>query len=218
MKTRIIKLLIVVFVFQLTSCKNEGKLPEFKYADQPATVTCNANLDALLKEALYSFENDILEKHDPRGKNLTRAYRTFLNNALSNRGQYETTVSEHSKQLFEVLKTKSELWDLNSPVSNLNYSSDLVTCLGNNIKNKGLKSTFNSLTSTNFMSPKLFGEPLKSASLTNDKNLATYAALEFYYAKLFNVDLTNVKDKATDNTNSPTQPVEEDPHAGHNHD
>lgn len=223
MKTHIFKLLLVVFIFQLSSCKEETKLPEFKYADQPVTINCNADLDALLKEAVYSFENDIIVKYDSNGKNLYRAYRSFLGEATYNRAKYETIVSEHSKQLFEALKTKSQLWDLENPVSKVNYNSNVIECIAKNMKESDLKVTFNSLTSVGSMSPQLFGAPLRSANITNDKYICTYIALEFYYANLFNIDLSTIKPLEEANKNDTTikpenLPAKEDPHAGHNHD
>ena len=47
------------------------------------------------------------------------------------------------------------------------------------------------------MSPKLFGSPLMSnyRSAIKDKYLASYIAFDFYYAKLFTIDLSQVEEK-----------------------
>ena len=47
------------------------------------------------------------------------------------------------------------------------------------------------------MSPKLFGTPLqrKYNSVIKDKYLAAYVAFDLYYAKLFSVDLSQIKEK-----------------------
>jgi len=177
-----------------TSCKKETQFTDFKYADKPETIACG-DMDAkLLKEALYSFEDDIVNHYDSINKNLSRSYSRLINDASSRRLKFQDVVSSHSLKVFEALKNNQDLWNQGNATSNLNYNSKVIKCIANNISDQRLKSIFNSLLSTNSLTPFLFGEPIKSNSgqLLRDKYLATYVALEFYYAKLFDVDLTNV--------------------------
>ena len=76
----------------------------------------------------------------------------------------------------------------------LENNSSIIKCISSNIIDKNLKTTFNALISTNSMTPKLFGTPLmtKYRNLINDKYLATYVALDLYYAKLFDVNLADI--------------------------
>ena len=182
---------LLVSIFSL-SCKKEVTLSEYKYSDSNYPVTCeNANL-SLLKEAVYSFEDDITTHFSNKGtKNLSQAYSRTVNLALYGRAKYSEIVSSHTIEIFTILKKDKHLWQIDGKTKTLNYNGDFVKCLGNNLSDKDLKTTFNALISTNSMSAKLFGEPLrrKAYLAVKDKNLATYIALDMYYAKLFELDL-----------------------------
>jgi len=226
MKTRFFKLFIIALGISLASCNKETKhtFTDYLYTDKPESITCD-NIDTkLLKEALYTFEDDIVNHYDAKTKNLSRAYNRFLNEALSNRLKYEDVISSHTLIVFESLKNNASLWNQGNSKSNLSYNSETLKCIVNSLKNNRLKSTFNALLATNSMSPVLIGDAIKGSvgNLLNDKHLATYVALELYYAKLFNIDFTtiNFEEPQTNvdfNQKPPKQP-EADPHAGHNHD
>ena len=72
------------------------------------------------------------------------------------------------------------------------------------------------------MSPKLFGTPLmaKYRNTLSDKHLALYVALDLYYSKLFDIDLSQVNldkpEKKVDFNKVPQTP-QPDAHAGHDH-
>lgn len=198
MKTKFY-LIVLFFALNITSCKKENTFTEFEFADKPIALACENANSKLYNEALYSFENDILNFYSKENKSLLTAYSQFVRLAVFNRANYREIVSDHTLKVFEALKEDSELWDLNSPKSHLNYNSDLMHCISQNIINPDLKTTFNALLSTNSMSPKLFGTPLATSySLTlTDKYLAAYVAFDLFYAKLFDVDFTQpVKEKA----------------------
>jgi len=237
MNTRILKTVFVFFITLNFSCKQtnpEATLADYKYADQPETISCDPTNDKLMKEALYSFENDIINSYDPNGKNKLRAYRSFVNNATANRVDVANMMSKQTKAVFDVLKTKTELWD----GTTLNYKSNLVKCLSNNIQDQNLKTTFNALVTTNSMSQKLFGPALRSnTSYTRDPYLQTFLALDYYYTKMLTLDFTQVDLEANEakqqannkidfNKKPTAQPLNRQPavknkkvddHAGHNH-
>jgi len=229
MNTRIFKIALVVSIALNLSCKkSEAKLSEFKYADQPNAVDCKSGYDDLLKEALYAFESDILNKYDQKGQNKLRAYRAYISSFTSNRTELEKTVTPHTKAIFDVLKSKTELWDGN----HLNYNSAVVKCISDNIKDNGLKQTLNALITTNSMRSELFASPLSSnTSYARDTNLATFVALDLYYSKLNAVDFTNLdltaniaKAQPIDFNKKPTAtPIQKKApntavdHTGHNH-
>jgi hypothetical protein len=104
-------------------------------------------------------------------------------------------VSEHTLKVFEALKQDNDLWNPNNPVSKLNYKSKLMDCISKNIKDNDLKTTLNALLTTNSMTPELYGAPLlsKYRLAITDKALASYIAFDLYYAKLFDVDVTQVE-------------------------
>ena len=233
MNTRILKTVFVFFIVLNFSCKQnntEVTLAEYKYAEKPETISCDPANDKLLKEALYSFEKDILNQYDPNGKNKLRAYRAFVNNVISDRVKPENMMSSHTKAIFDVLKTKSDLWQEGA----LNYNSDLVKCLSQNMQDQSLKKTFNALVSTNSMNYKLFGPALRSnSSYTRDAYLQTFIALDYYYSKMFDLDFTKINLEFNDTKQEANNKIDfnktplnlpkknntrkVDDHAGHNH-
>ncbi|WP_452219657.1 hypothetical protein [Lacinutrix salivirga] len=233
----IFKISLLTLVISLSSCKNDANKFDYKFADKPAIVNCENVNSKLLNEAVYAFEEDILNNYTKNNPNLIRAYSVFMTSALGNRVKYETVVSEHTYKVFKALQKENSLWNLKGANSNINYNSPLIDCIANTINNPSIKTTFNALYSTNFLSPTLMGQPLRSKAslIAKDEALKTYIALEFYYAKLYEVDFSNIdfsKKETTPakpannnvnfNTPNKTTPKQKqqvkDEHAGHNHD
>ncbi|MDO5976719.1 hypothetical protein Q4Q40_21165 [Flavivirga jejuensis] len=189
-------LITLLLTLTLLNCKKENTFSEYQYADSPVVLTCNDFNSKLYHEALYTFENDILNFYSKTNKNTSQiqAYNQFVRAAVYRRIKYEDIVSAHTLKVFEALKNENTLWDANNTKSHLNYNSVIIDCITNNIEDTALKTTFNALVSTNSMSPKLFGAPLlnKYRTAIKDKYLATYIALDLFYAKLFDVDFTKV--------------------------
>ncbi|WOD42730.1 hypothetical protein [Hwangdonia lutea] len=206
MKTPFFKLFVIALTFGLISCKNENTLSEYKYADKGLVLTCEKVDSKLYSEALFAFENDILNYYGKNNPNasLVQAYGQFIRNAIYGRVKYEDIVSPHTVKVFEALKQENDLWDANNPESYLNYNGALVKCIAINMQNPELRTTFNSLLEVNSMSPKPFGAPLMSnfRHALSDKYLAAYIAFDLYYAKLFNKDLSKV------NNEKPVQKVD----------
>ena len=199
MKTQFFKLTIIALTISLISCKKENTLSEYKFADKGLVLSCENVNSKLYSEALFSFENDILNfygKNNPNA-NLIQAYGQFIRNAIYGRIKYKDIVSQHTVKVFEALKNENDLWDANNPKSYLNYNSALINCISINMQNADLKTTFSSLLKTNTMSPKPFGAPLMSnyRQVIQDKYLAAYIAFDLYYAKLFNKDLSQVNNE-----------------------
>lgn len=223
MKTNFI-LILLLPVFTLFNCKNETKLPEYKYANKPQTITCEGINSKLYQEAVYSFEDDILNHYRKNNQNtsLLAAYNQFLRNAIYGRLKYGDIVSAHTHKIFTALKNEADLWDANNPDSHLNYNSNIVSCIAANLQDEKLKTTFNSLLSTNFLKPKLISPALTSnyKNVIKDKHLAAYIAFDLYYAKLFDIDFSKINlDKPVGNVDFNLVPPKEptpDPHAGHN--
>ena len=193
LKITLLSLLLAVTFF---SCKKENTFTDYKYGEKPLVFDCTGINNKLYDEALYSFEDDISKFY---GKNnsdpsLISAYSRFIRASLFGNLKYEEIISEHTSNVLEVLKKEKELWDTNSSISRLNYKSALVNCIASNVNQKDLKTTLNALLSTNSMNTKLFG-PLLIAKYRNvmvDKHLASYVAFDLYYAKLYDIDLTNI--------------------------
>ncbi|GAA4886961.1 hypothetical protein GCM10023311_08240 [Flaviramulus aquimarinus] len=224
MRTVFFKLLIITLAFSIVSCKKENTFTDYKYADGPAVITCEGLNSKLYQEALYAFENDILTYHKKinTSTTLVQAYSRVMRASIYGQLKLEEIISAHTVKVFKALKNENDLWVEGNPKSRLNYNSIIVNCISKNIMDKALNTTFNALISTNSMSPKLFGSPLMSkfTRTSNDKYLATYIALDLFYAKLFDVDLSKInfdKKEPLEDFDVILKKPEADPHAGHNH-
>ncbi|WP_157805286.1 hypothetical protein [Confluentibacter citreus] len=195
-------LIVLALVVTLFSCKKETpvvSLSDYKYADKGLVLNCDGMDSKLINEALFAFEDDISSFYGKTSPNssLQLAYAQFMRDALSDRAIFSEIATPHTVEVFNVLKTKNDLWNMNNNASHLDYDSAFFNCIANNIQDKNLNTTLHALIETNSMSPKLFGAPLSSRYITvlNDKYLAAYFAFDLFYAKLFDVDLTQVKER-----------------------
>lgn len=197
MKTQFFKLLVITLAIGLVSCKKENSFSDYKYSDKPIALTCDDLNSKLYQEALYSFEDDIVSyyKEAKTKYDLEQAYMQFIRSYIYGGLKYEDFVSQHTLNVFEALKNENDLWDANNEKSYLNYKSAAINCISKNIKDNALKTTLNALLSTNSMTPKLFATPIMDnyRVIVDDKHLASYVALDLFYAKLFNVDLSKIK-------------------------
>ncbi|WP_299226302.1 hypothetical protein [uncultured Psychroserpens sp.] len=210
------KLILLALSMMLFNCKKKQEQLNFKYANLNAEINCGNSYDALLNEALHAFESDLTNFYTPNNTNLNSAYRRFVNESTRNTANLNGIANQHSIDIFNTLKDVDGLWDAKN--NKMNYSHEIFSCIGNNINAVDIKTTYNALISTNSMSLRMFEAPLKKYSriLQTEKYLATFVALDLYYSKLTNVDLTK-KDELKKEQNTIANP-EKDPHAGHNHD
>lgn len=203
-----LKITILPFLlfFIAFSCKKESSFSDFKYGDKLVAFNCEGVNTKLLNEALYSFENDIVNHYKKGRQNyrLDQAYSQIIRNSVFGRLKLEDIVSKHTVNVFQALKNEDDLWDANNTKSHLSYNSTVIDCVSKNIQDQSLKTTLDALISTNSMSPKLFGTPLASKfrNALSDRNLAMYIALDLYYAKMFDVDFSKI------NLDKPEQKVD----------
>ncbi|MEP3837871.1 MAG: hypothetical protein ABJM36_09495 [Algibacter sp.] len=215
-----------LLVITLFSCNQGSQFTDYKYADKPATITCEGVNLKLLNEALYSFEDDIAKHYNKgnRAPRLDQAYSQIIRNSIYGRLKIEDIASKHTVAVFEALKKEEDLWDATNPKSHLNYNSKVLNCISSSIKDSSLKTTLNALISTNSMAPKLFGPALvsKSRNALSDKSLAMYITLDLFYAKMFDIDFSKVNfDKPEQKVDFNALPANNKPttdsHADHNH-
>lgn len=213
MKTRFIYFVICLI---LVNCKPPQPELNFKYSDKPSVVKCNTENDKLFNEVFYHFETILNEHYANNNQNLRNAYLLFLKESTSNKTNYNNISDQHAIDIFKALKSIKGLWVENNSNQTLNYTHEIFSCIGENIQDKGLKTTYNALLSTNSMSIRMLKDVLisKSSKVNTDNYLATFVALELYYSKLSNVDLTLKEVKSSESEVN----QEKDPHAGHNHD
>ncbi len=181
----------------LWSCKDSVKektLTDYKFSEKGIVVNCD-NFDLkLLNEAIFVFEDDITKHYSKTTPSLTRAYSQFLRDVTYKRVKFSEIATPHTIKVLDVLKSKADLWDASNSDSKLNYNSNVISCIGDNLSSKDLKTTLKALLETNSMSLKLFGPAVQSnySMASKDKYLAAYIALDFYYANLLEIDPTTV--------------------------
>ncbi|WP_250434289.1 hypothetical protein [Hanstruepera flava] len=230
MSKSILKLAVLTVLLTVLNCKNETQTVDFdyKYTETENALNCTDVDTKLIHEALLSFEDDIMKTYNTRSSDLRVAYTNFFRATQRKGVKYQEVVTPHSMEVFNALKNQSQLWNADNT---LNYKADIFTCIGDNMKDKGLATTYKSLISVNSMRADIFGAPLlnKVKTANTDRYLAAFIALDLYYSKLFDVDPTQVTEKKiqekTTYRTEPGKPLikqkpateKTDDHAGHNH-
>ncbi|MEM5566122.1 hypothetical protein WNY78_13455 [Psychroserpens sp. AS72] len=219
------KLALVALCLCLFNCKEDAKTEkqsqsqivdfDYKFPSVQKLVDCEGLDNGLYQEAMQSFEEDLANFYTPGKPILSRAYSLFVSQAIAGKADYSKMVSAHSKKVLEALKQDKTLWTTNPDGSKVNFSHPIFKCIGENIKDEQLQKTFSALVETNSMSLRMFGDQLKRKTfgMKDDKYLATYVALELFYGKIYDKDLS-ANAESTGEMNS-----EEDHnnHDGHNH-
>jgi len=176
------------------SCNQKSKLV-YKYVDKEDLFECDSLNNQLYKEALYSFEQDLINYHNTTDSKITSCYVSFLHRQSNGNIKYNEFVSPHTLLVLEALKKDDAFLGFENKKSNLNYSSPVINCISNNIQNEDIKTTLNALLSSNSMNSKLFTTAFAPQynELVSDKYLALYVALDLYYAKLIDKDFTDAE-------------------------
>ncbi len=190
MKNSSIKLLLVILIFNFSSCKQgNGTFSDYQFAEETPLINCEDADNKLLNEALYSFENDITSYFEVQERNTNRAYRTFLTQAVNKKTDLTKYASKHSVALAAALKNAGFIGD-----NGVNYNNPIITCLADNMKKGDLATTFNALVSTNSMRRDLYAPALRTkiSTVSADKYLSMYVALEYFYADILKTDFTNI--------------------------
>ncbi|TYB70520.1 hypothetical protein ES676_13395 [Bizionia saleffrena] len=232
MKITFIKSVVLLILFSLSGCQKEERIV-YKYTEQPDLIICDVKNEDLYNEAIHSFENDIFAFYDAIDQSPLKGYTQFTALALNGRLKVEDIASEHSLKLAKALKNDNQLWQTTAGIRTLNYSSLLMDCLVNKIKNDDLKTTFNALLSTNSMRRNTILTPIRNNArqLLTDKSLKAFVAFEYYYAVLMDkksaqltIKVAPIKvNTAVDFNKTPRlerTPARNkiDNHEGHNHD
>ncbi|WP_290697273.1 hypothetical protein [Lacinutrix sp.] len=194
MKTTI-KLLALLILVTVSSCNNSKKI-EFKYTESIKLLTCDLPNVDLLKEAIYAFENDIINTYDAQNRNIVKSYTSYINLKSRNKADVKEIASAHSLAIAKALKEDTNLWTVSNGVTTLNTSHSLIIdCIANNIKNKDIKTSYKALLSTNSFKSNLI-LPLfigNTGVIQTDGSLKSFVALEYFYSQLLDVRLEELK-------------------------
>ncbi|GAB5399761.1 MAG: hypothetical protein Aureis2KO_13460 [Aureisphaera sp.] len=167
---------------------------DYKYADKPLTLNCATIDKGLLKEAIYSFQDDIATFYkDPdilAGSKTAyiEAYKQFIFTGLHGDAPYAEIASPHSLAVLEKLKKIDDLWDRNRKGTNLNYTGEFMSCIFGNIRDEDLKNQFATILEVDYLTPQIMAEPMRQqvAKIFNDEHLAMYIAMDAFYQQLLN--------------------------------
>jgi hypothetical protein len=233
MKSKFLSFALIATVITFFNCKQSEKINvDYKHTDQPEVFECKLTDIALIKEAIYSFENDLNTAYDKDNKGRGRAYSSFIGLTISNRFNIEEVASKHSLQIAKALQNSS--YYKNNVFS---YNSELANCLFTHIKNPNTKTSFEALRSANSLRPNVVLPTLRNnvTSFASDKALVGILAFDYYYNNLMLLNETQLKtpiaptvenqkvdfNKTPQTTKRPisteTKKLEATGHEGHNH-
>ena len=188
------KFIVLALVIILASCQGKKQTTpiDLKFADQEQVVNCVEQNNALLNEALYSFEADIIRNYDAEKERASNAYARFIMPGLNGSAEYERLPSEHSKTILARLIKEGIINKNSTGKSSTNYEHPAVICIINNIEDSDLKRTINALIQTNSMDPALLDTRLrnKGRQIARQRYVAMYLALDAYFQRLAKVDFT----------------------------
>lgn len=199
MKKLSILIILLSMVLIPGGCKKEFA---YKYQDKPKVIECPGVDSDLIHEALYSFQEDIAnyyyEVDTQKGSNryYINGLAQFVYVGFMGEADYVNIASEHSLEILERLKQQSGLFDRAGKYSNLNHQGEFVSCLFDQFYDEELRKQFLAFNKANYVNPKQLASPLRSKihKAFTDANLATYIALEGYYQRMLDVDLSDVSD------------------------
>jgi len=162
---------------------------EYKYQNKPKVVSCDGLDSDLMHEALYSFEDDIetyynIRKMEPGSQiSIQYGYSNFVYLGARGEADYAGITTEHSREVFRVLKSDTDLYIQENGTIQLDYNHPFVQCLISKIQNQEIKSTMQSLIGVGSMSSDIIASPIRinSRDAVPDKYFAMYLALDTYY-------------------------------------
>lgn len=184
--------LFIISILLLNSCKE--KTFDFKYADKEDLFECSlvGNME-LIKEAVYVFEDFIKNNYSFKQPfSVSKGYTKFLNNTEAGYMPLAEKFDNHIKEVVYKLKEQETIWNTSGNRTTLNYNSNLANCILSNIQNQNLKNILSSMMKSNTLRSNIFAPSVNTNVniLEKDRALATYEALDMFYAKLFHLDLS----------------------------
>ncbi|MBN4085196.1 hypothetical protein JYT89_02535 [Flavobacteriaceae bacterium AH-315-B10] len=199
------KIILPIFTILLfLSCNKEQKL-EYKYADKEDLFNCSSIDMELIKDAVYAFEDHITQHYIAIPPNtLSKGYAFYWEIALRDLQPTAELFNNHLIQLVKRLKKEKKLWVVSKDKTTLNYNHPIMLCIAKNIKDKGINKTLNVLLETKSFRTKIFLPAFlgDNQMLIDDKALATFFALEMFYARVLDLNFDNITNEEASNKNS----------------
>ena len=177
----------IAIVLGVLSCEDQSSL-EYKHADKEQIINCENQNNALLNEALYQFEQDIISAYDPESRLRNKAYANFVYVGFSGDAEYERLATPHTLAIRKELVKAGIIKD-GGFKSNLAYNN--ISCILKNIEDPQLALMIEALVESNTMDPKLFNSRMRNFAYKSqtDRYTALYVALDTYYQQLTMTEL-----------------------------
>ena len=195
---RTIFIISVVASILLSSCNN-SKIT-YKFQENQDLFPCENYDSKLVKEAVYAFEQFIENNYTINdSKNLINSYARYWAIASTKQLPKVHLLDEHLKEIILTLKEEEYLWTVHNGEYALNLDNTLGQCLINNIKNEDINKSLSLLVEYKTYKKEYVLPIFKRdvSQLIEDRALATYVALEFFYSKLMNQDLNITEEQVT---------------------
>jgi len=180
----------------LTNCKNTSI--DYKYSNEADMLQCEITNQDLYKEAMYAFENYITTHYIVTPPNtLSQGYAFYWEIAIRDQMPALELFDDHLIQLVDILKNESDLWISINGGYTLNHEHEIMTCIANDIKDSNARESLLNLLDTNSFRPDIFMPSIggQAKNLIDDKALATYFALNHFYAKVLDIDFETIEKK-----------------------
>lgn len=186
---------VIVLAVVLTSC-DQGLA--YKYTAKETTLNCETIDAALYKEALYAFEDYLFEHYVANPPNtMKQAYAFYWEIAIRDLMPAVELIDDHIIEITGVLKEQDGLWLTSNGQATINPSHSIMRCIQENIVKEESSSVLKNLLDTNSFRSDIFRTHVgyQGSNLIEDKALATYFALNNFYAKILETDFSTIERK-----------------------
>ena len=183
----------LIFIATLSSCSEPFP---YKYQNEEQIIECSQIDSKLIHEALYSFKNDISkyylkEIQDKDYLNFTHSYNQYIYTGAMGDVNFKEITSPHTLLVVNELKKDKDLFIKVNGENTLNYQSEFVKCLINNIKHEEIKNKIINLIDVDYLSPEIMAENYRRTSMDThiDPNYLMFVVLDTYYLRLLDIEI-----------------------------
>ncbi len=192
MKNNLLFCIVLTCTILLASCGQGSKKVSNKYQDQPSVVYCKQIDTILVKEAFYSFKEDVASYYNNQGYEkgslpyYHNGFTKYINSLVGNNASYNLVASEHSKKLATELKKYPEIWTTRDGKTIPNLESSFLKCITKDIDDFPLKALITKVYQKGSISRKnMLDSYYKNVGKVHqDNNFTLFLALDTFYAFL----------------------------------
>ncbi|MDT0554459.1 hypothetical protein [Patiriisocius hiemis] len=192
MKNNLLFYIVLTCTVLLASCGQQSKKVTHKYQDQPRVVYCKQIDTVLVKEAFYSFKEDVASYYNNQGYEkgslpyYHNGFTKYVNSLIGNNASYNLVASEHSKKLARELKKHPEIWTIRDGETIPNLESSFLKCITKDIDDFPLKALITKVYQKGSISREnMLASYYKNVGKVHqDNSFSLFLALDTFYAHL----------------------------------